>query len=55
MMEENLRRAMSLSRGDPTSFLTRPVSASLLAIAAVLLIVVALPALKRRREEIFQE
>lgn len=55
MMEENLRRAMSLSRGDPTSFLTRPVSASLLVVAAALLIVVALPARKRKREEIFQE
>lgn len=55
MMEENLRRAMSLSRGDATSFLTRPVSASLLAVAAALLVVVVLPALKRKREEIFQE
>jgi TctA family transporter len=55
MMEENLRRAMSLARGDATSFLTRPVSASLLAIAVALLAVVALPALKRKREEIFQE
>lgn len=55
MMEENLRRAMALSRGDAMSFLTRPVSASLLLVAAALLIVVALPALKRKREEIFQE
>jgi TctA family transporter len=55
MMEENLRRAMALSRGDATSFLTRPVSASLLMVAVTLLIVVALPALRRKREEIFQE
>ena len=37
MMEENLRRAMLLSRGDPTTFLTRPISAVMLA-AAVLLV-----------------
>lgn len=47
MMEENLRRAMSLARGDVTTFLTRPVSATLLAVAVLLLVVVALPALKR--------
>lgn len=55
MMEENLRRAMSLARGDASSFFARPISASLLPLAATLLVVVALPALKRKREEIFQE
>ena len=40
MMEENLRRAMLLSRGDWSVFVTRPLSASLLAAAAVLLVIV---------------
>jgi TctA family transporter len=55
MMEENLRRAMLLSRGDWSVFVTRPLSASLLAAAAVLLVIVMLPAVKNKREEAFVE
>jgi TctA family transporter len=55
MMEENLRRALLLSRGDWTVFLTRGLSASLLAAAAVLLVIVLLPAVKSKREEAFVE
>jgi TctA family transporter len=55
LLEENLRRAMILSRGDPTTFMTRPISATLLAIAALVLIVVFLPSVKAKREEVFQE
>ncbi len=55
LMEENLRRAMLLSRGDPTVFVTRPISASLLAVALLLLIVVLLPMVRRSREEAFKE
>lgn len=55
MMEENLRRAMVLSRGDPTVFVTRPLSATLLALAAVALVIVLLPAVRAKREEAFQE
>jgi TctA family transporter len=55
MMEENLRRAMLLSRGDATTFVTRPLSASLLAVAALLLIIIALPAIRKKREEAFVE
>jgi TctA family transporter len=55
MMEENLRRAMLLSRGDWSVFVTRPLSASLLAAALVLLIIVLLPAVKSKREEAFVE
>jgi putative tricarboxylic transport membrane protein len=55
MMEENLRRAMLLSRGDPMTFLTRPLSASLLAVSALLLIIILLPAIRKKREEAFQE
>jgi putative tricarboxylic transport membrane protein len=55
LMEENLRRAMLLSRGDWSVFVTRPLSASLLAAALVLLVVVLLPAVKSKREEAFVE
>ncbi len=55
MMEENLRRAMLLSRGDPTVFFTRPLSLTLLLMAVALILLVALPAFKKTREEAFQE
>lgn len=55
MMEENLRRAMTLSRGDPTVFVSRPLSLALLVVAAALLVMVVLPAVRRKREEAFQE
>ena len=55
MMEENLRRALLLSRGDWSVFVTRPLSAGLLAAAALLLIIVLLPAVKNKREEAFVE
>jgi putative tricarboxylic transport membrane protein len=55
MMEENLRRALLLSRGDWSVFLTRGLSASLLAVAALLLVIVLLPAVKNKREEAFVE
>ena len=55
MMEENFRRALLLSRGDFTTFITRPLSASLLAIAVFLVILVALPAIRKKREQTFVE
>ena len=55
MMEENLRRALLLSRGEWSVFVTRPLSASLLAVAVLLLIIVLLPAIKNKREEAFVE
>jgi len=55
MMEENLRRALLLSRGDPAVFFTRPISLTLLIIAGILLIIVAAPSVSRKREEAFQE
>jgi TctA family transporter len=55
LMEENLRRALLLSRGDPTVFFTRPLSATLLAVAAVLLLIVLAPNVRRKREEAFHE
>ena len=53
LMEEYLRRAMTISRGDWTVFVTRPLSATLLACAALLLMIVFLPAISRKREEAF--
>jgi putative tricarboxylic transport membrane protein len=55
MMEENLRRAMLLSRGDWSVFVTRPLSAGLLIAAAILLAVVMLPSIKKKREVAFVE
>ena len=55
MMEENLRRAMMISFGDPTVLITRPISAGFLFAALALLIAIALPALRAKREEAMQE
>ena len=55
MMEENLRRALLLSRGDWSTFLTRPLSAGLLIAAALMIVIVTLPAIKSKREEAFQD
>jgi TctA family transporter len=55
MMEENLRRALLLSRGDWSVFVMRPISASLLAIAVLLLVVVLRPSVQSKREEAFVE
>jgi hypothetical protein len=54
MMEENFRRALLLSRGDFTTFVTRPLSLGLLIAAALLVVIVALPAVKKTREEAFR-
>ncbi len=55
MMEEYLRRALLLSRGDWSVFLTRPLSAGLLAAAVLLLAMVLMPSVKAKREEAFVE
>jgi TctA family transporter len=55
MMEEYLRRAMLLSRGDPMIFLTRPISLALLALAALAMVAVLVPAFRKTREVAFQE
>jgi TctA family transporter len=55
MMEENLRRALLLSRGDATVFFTRPLSLTLLLMAAALVVLVALPAIKSKREQAFPD
>jgi len=55
LMEENLRRAMRISSGDPMIFLRRPISFGLLIAALALCVLVAPPAIRSKREEAFQE
>ncbi|AOB31261.1 hypothetical protein AKI39_11985 [Bordetella sp. H567] len=55
MMEENFRRALLLSRGDFTTFLQRPISAGLLAATVGLIAIVALPSIRKGRQEAFAE
>jgi TctA family transporter len=55
MMEENLRRALLLSRGDWSTFATRPLSAGLLLAALAMVVVVMLPSIQQKREEAFKE
>ncbi|GHG23660.1 tripartite tricarboxylate transporter permease [Paracoccus aerius] len=55
MLEEHLRRAMLVSRGDVTSFVTSPISAVLLLVAAALIASVLAPAIRSKREEAFQD
>jgi TctA family transporter len=55
MMEEYMRRALLLSRGDPMVFIKRPISAMLLALAALAIIAASLPAMYKKREEAFRE
>jgi putative tricarboxylic transport membrane protein len=55
LMEDNLRRAMRISSGDPMIFLNRPISLGLLIAAGALLVLVALPAIRGKREEAFVE
>ena len=54
LMEEYLRRALTISRGDPTVFFTRPLSLVLLILAGILLVLVFSPKIARKREEAFQ-
>jgi len=55
LMEENLRRAMLIARGDPSTFVTRPISGVLIALAAILLLVAILPMIRSKRDEVFVE
>ncbi|ABC82018.1 tripartite tricarboxylate transporter permease [Anaeromyxobacter dehalogenans] len=55
LMEENLRRALAISRGSAASFVQRPISAAFLALAVVVLVLAVLPAVRTRRKEVFVE
>jgi putative tricarboxylic transport membrane protein len=55
MMEEHLRRAMLLSRGDPMIFVRRPISLGILLVSVIAVVAALLPAIRAKREEAFQE
>jgi len=55
LLEEHLRRAMIISRGDPTIFVTRPISAVLLGLALLAVVLAVLPSIRRKRAEVFVE
>jgi putative tricarboxylic transport membrane protein len=52
MMEENLRRALQVSNGDPSVFITRPISLAFIVVSGLILVVMMLPAVKKRRGDI---
>jgi putative tricarboxylic transport membrane protein len=55
MVEENFRRSLITSHGDPMVFLQRPISLTLLLLSAALLISIVMPSISKRRGEVFQE
>lgn len=55
MMEENLRRALLMSRGNPSIFFTRPISLAMLVMAIFLILLVIAPTFRHKREEVFHE
>ena len=55
LLEDNMRRALTISRGDPAIFLTRPISATLLGLAVLAILLAVLPSIRRRRDEVFLE
>src|SRR5690606_32029949 len=55
MMEDNLRRSLLLSRGDPLIFVQYPISLGLLVVAALLLVATTLPRFRKAREQAFVE
>lgn len=55
MLEENLRRSLLMSRGDWSIFIQRPISATMIGIIFLMLIAMALPSIKRKRQEVFSE
>jgi TctA family transporter len=55
MMEDHLRRGLILSNGDPIAFFKAPISAGLLLMAAIVIVVLALPSMAKKREEVFTE
>jgi putative tricarboxylic transport membrane protein len=55
MMEENLRRAMTMSFGDPTTFVTRPISLGILVFTAAAVMLMTLPSLRKKRDVAFEE
>ena len=55
LLENHMRRALIISHGDPTTFVTRPISLVLLIVAVIALVVAVLPSIRKRRDVVFQE
>ena len=55
MMEENLRQALIISRGDPMTFVDRPISLVFMLLAVVLLVVGVFPSVAKGRDKVFVE
>jgi TctA family transporter len=55
LLEQHMRRALIISHGDLTTFVTRPISAALLTIALVALFVAVVPSIRRMRKQVFVE
>jgi TctA family transporter len=53
-MEENLRRALLISRGDPTVFFTRPISLGFMLAAVFILVIMILPAIRKKKEAAYE-
>jgi TctA family transporter len=54
LMEENLRRALLISRGDPTVFFVRPIAGTFMALSFILLIIMVLPAIRRKKTQAYE-
>ena len=54
-MEENLRRALLISRGDPSVFFTRPISLGFMIASVLILVVMVLPAIRRKKTQAYEE
>jgi TctA family transporter len=54
LMEENLRRALLISRGDPTVFFTRPISLGFMLAAVFILVIMILPAIRKKKEAAYE-
>ena len=55
LMEENLRRALLISRGDPTVFFTRPIAGTFMVLSILLIIIMVLPAIRKKKEQAYEE
>jgi TctA family transporter len=55
LMEENLRRALLISRGDPTVFFTRPISLGFMVASILILVLMVLPAIRKKKEMVYEE
>jgi TctA family transporter len=55
LMEENLRRALLISRGDPTVFFTRPISLGFMIASILILIAMVLPAMRKKKQQALEE